>query len=567
MKSGELTRTQLGEPVSQRELSNLERANVRLLGEVRVALIVAAILVLFQVPPRSLVALLLILGPYTLFSAALLRGALQRKADDYFRIAPWIDAAAYGAIVALSGGLESRFAIFLLFPALTISFERRLRPGKGVAIICTLWLVGITVIEGTLLQAEAALGPITAIFVVALVLTRWAIFEVTTTRRLALGHDLNRLFTPRHGLHHGIYELTEMLRAYHEADAGLMVMNDGKSAPSWLLYEADASNGGKSARGEQMDGALAKALLAVPADCAVIYHAPRFFWQRRVADAVAMTDLTPRQVDPAQLEGLANLLETRSFVTVPVRSRDQTIGRLYLTSQTVRYDIDHLRFLEQTINQAGLMIENMRLVERLTMEVANEERKKISRDLHDGTIQPYIGLKLGLEALARKVPVDTMVAREVRELIVMAADGINQLRHYVGQLKKRGDNERCQSLLPAVRVHAAKFSQYYGIDARVAADTDITVSASLFEQLMFIVREGLSNIRRHTASRYAALTVHAGEHSVVLEFVNDNGSGDTPSSHTFFPKTMGERAKELGGRLRVEQRPGGETAVTVEIPI
>ncbi|HSQ05447.1 MAG TPA: histidine kinase, partial [Burkholderiales bacterium] len=269
----------------------------------------------------------------------------------------------------------------------------------------------------------------------------------------------------------------------------------------------------------------------------------------------------------AQLEELANLLETRSFLSLPVRSRNQTIGRLYVALQRVRYPVNHLRFLEQIMNQAGLMIENMQLVERLTLEVASEERKKISRDLHDGTIQPYVGLKLGLEALRRKVNADAHVARELEELIKIAADGINQLRHYVGHLKGSTGNKASESLLPAVRQQAAKFSEYYGIHATVVADGDITVNARLFEEVMFIVREGLSNIRRHSSSEHARLSLNAGEHCLVLEFVNDNGCGDETPADVFFPRTIGERARELGGQVHVQHRPGGETAVTVEIPV
>ncbi|HSQ03494.1 MAG TPA: hypothetical protein VLN59_05640, partial [Burkholderiales bacterium] len=146
LKAVRLTRTPLEEVASQQELSNLEWANVRLLGEVRLALIITAMLLFFQPPAEPGIALFLVAGAYAAFSASLLKKAVRRTVDVHFRIVPWVDAAVYGSIVALTGLLESRFAVFLLFPAVALSFERGMRPGMGLAIICMLWLVGITLI-------------------------------------------------------------------------------------------------------------------------------------------------------------------------------------------------------------------------------------------------------------------------------------------------------------------------------------------------------------------------------------------------------------------------------------
>ncbi len=128
------------EAENQGELPNLEWANARLLAEVRLGLIVTAfLLVLFQPATDSRIALPVILAAYSIFGVTLWRNVVQRKPRAYFAIAHWVDAAAYASLVALSGALQSRFAIFLLFPIVGASFQRGLRPGMGLALICMLW--------------------------------------------------------------------------------------------------------------------------------------------------------------------------------------------------------------------------------------------------------------------------------------------------------------------------------------------------------------------------------------------------------------------------------------------
>jgi signal transduction histidine kinase len=197
--------------------------------------------------------------------------------------------------------------------------------------------------------------------------------------------------------------------------------------------------------------------------------------------------------------------------------------------------------------------------------VAHDELRRISRDLHDGAIQPYIGLKLGLEALRRSAP-EGRFAQQLDELIKMATDSVQELRGYVGALKGEAALAQDQSLLPALRQQAQKFTRFYGIEAEVLADADITVNAPMQEEILNIVREGLANIRRHTSADKATVSLHAESGRLLLEFINDERTCRI-EPELFFPKSIGERASELGGRVNVYRRDGGLTAVAVEIPL
>ncbi|HWI14789.1 MAG TPA: histidine kinase, partial [Burkholderiales bacterium] len=273
------------------------------------------------------------------------------------------------------------------------------------------------------------------------------------------------------------------------------------------------------------------------------------------------------EVDCGRVAELAQLLEAKSLVTVPLRSRNQVLGRLHVASGRWLYARSDVEFLVHVAAQVGVMIENMQLLNRLTVEVAKEERKKISRDLHDGTIQPYIGLKLALEALQRRVAGNPVLVHEVDDLVNMASDGISQLRHYVGNLKIAAHDDRRGLLLPAIRLQADKFTEYYGIATEVVGSTDIAVQGALFEEVMYLVREGLSNIRRHTRARTAQIGVDVAAGRLTLRITNDTGPDQPHDGTTFTPRSISERTRELGGNVAVDCSTPGTTAVSIEIPV
>src|SRR5678815_6129832 len=92
------------------------------------------------------------------------------------------------------------------------------------------------------------------------------------------------------------------------------------------------------------------------------------------------------------------------------------------------------------------------------LKIVADERQKISRDIHDSAIQPYIGLKLGLEALARKVPPDHPLYKDIARLVDMTSMEIAGLRRYVKGLKGQPELAR-ETLGSVLRVNAARFAE------------------------------------------------------------------------------------------------------------
>lgn len=553
--------------VQHGELSNVELANRRLVAEARLVLVCAAIVVALLEPGGAdRAAILSILALYAAVAYAELR-RMRAGAREGIPVNHWLDAACYLGVVAISGGLVSDFTIFLLFPIFTACLRSGVRLGVIVAVVCGALLGGMAA-TGTRLPAEALVPevPLAAlILVIAIVIARWAHTEITIARRLAFCSDVGQAFTPQHDLRRAVSRFCEMVRAYQRADTCIVLLKDPDSR-GWLLFQVDADS--DAVRGDMLDAATAQPLLVQADDRAFVYRE-----RGRISDEPVCTAHDPAtlhaatEIDCGRVAELAQLLEAKSLVTIALQSRNQVLGRLHVTSGRCAYTRSDVEFLVHVAAQVGVMIENMQLVDRLTLEVANEERKKISRDLHDGTIQPYIGLKLALEALHRRVAGHPVLVHEVDDLIKMASDGISQLRHYVGHLKTAVHDDRRGLLLPAIRQQADKFSEYYGIGTEVVGSTDIAVHGALFEEVMYLVREGLSNIRRHTRARTARIGVEVAAGRLTLRISNDTGPDEPHGSTPFSPRSISERTRELGGNVTVDCSRSGTTVVSIEIPV
>src|SRR4029453_17030824 len=122
----------------------------------------------------------------------------------------------------------------------------------------------------------------------------------------------------------------------------------------------------------------------------IAYCKRRHFWQRTVARAYDVSGRQSLDCNPDELSGLADLLGSDSFLSLPIGRSHRVLGRLYLISRCHSYGHADLQFLQYMLRPTALIVENIQLLDRLTSEVATQERQRISRDLHDGTIQPYI---------------------------------------------------------------------------------------------------------------------------------------------------------------------------------
>src|SRR6185369_6408529 len=153
----------------------------------------------------------------------------------------------------------------------------------------------------------------------------------------------------------------------------------------------------------------------------------------------------------------AGMLEAQEYLSVPVYYRHQAVGRLFIIDGPDRIDGSDMDFMLQLMDHVTPVMENIRLIDNLASDAAEQERRRIAHDIHDSVIQPYLGLQFGLSALDQKLEAGQPGIRaNVQELLELTNHELAELRHFVWGL--RATEERADILLPAIQRYAERFS-------------------------------------------------------------------------------------------------------------
>ncbi|HKG96229.1 MAG TPA: histidine kinase, partial [Pyrinomonadaceae bacterium] len=291
------------------------------------------------------------------------------------------------------------------------------------------------------------------------------------------------------------------------------------------------------------------------------------------------SDLNTRQLlpgDSAISDRVASALETTNYFSVPVRNHDEPNGRLYVCGGPHRFDNSAVEFALELMNHITPLMENIRLVDTLASDAAEQERQRIARDIHDSVIQPYVGLQLGIAALAQKLRGgNTDILDNVEELLNLTNQELIEMRRYVWGL--RAGEERRDVLIPAIQRFVTRFASVTGINVDVKTRGKVEVNDRLAAELFQIVTEGLSNVRRHALCNEARVEIACEAGSFLLEIKNrrpdENGNPGFNAEDRngrqplFTPRSIIERAALLGGQTKVSIDDNNYTVVAVAIPL
>jgi PAS domain S-box-containing protein len=190
---------------------------------------------------------------------------------------------------------------------------------------------------------------------------------------------------------------------------------------------------------------------------------------------------------------------------------------------------------------------------------ADEERRRVVRDLHDGAqqrlVHTIVTLKLARRALRRNGQEAAALVDESLKHAETATDELRELAH---------------GILPSTLTHGGLRSGVRALATRMAIPVEIDVSVDRLPPEVeatayFIVAEGLTNVAKHSHADQAA--VRAGLEGRTLQIeVRDNGVGGARADATGL-LGLSDRLAALGGTLRVESPPDGGTVITASIPI
>jgi signal transduction histidine kinase len=206
---------------------------------------------------------------------------------------------------------------------------------------------------------------------------------------------------------------------------------------------------------------------------------------------------------------------------------------------------------------------------RRAIEAADEERRRIASDLHDGVVQDLAGVAFALGGMARGAEPDAATSRtEVRSAAARVRDSVRQLRSllveiYPPNLEDEGLEAALSDLLARLEPR--------GIETSLVVDAPLDALSVDTTQLLYrAAQEGLRNVVTHADARRVSVSVTSRGSSVVLE-IHDDGRGfdgdQVPEKEGHLGlRALAGFATSMGAALTVRSTPGKGTVLALEVP-
>ncbi|HUS42725.1 MAG TPA: PAS domain-containing protein [Ilumatobacteraceae bacterium] len=244
----------------------------------------------------------------------------------------------------------------------------------------------------------------------------------------------------------------------------------------------------------------------------------------------------------------------------PMRVADQLIGYVFVESATLGFFSEgHADRLGAVADQAGAVLSNARLANRVSELAAAEERQRLARDLHDAVNQSLWTAALSAESLLKEVPSDSHLHERLDRLRQLTRGALSEMRALLLELRP--------SELAEVDLHELIEHLLAALECRRTLDVTVDLDQVHVEQSVHVTfyrvaQQAIGNTSQHSNASALAVRLTAGP-PVVLE-ISDDGTGfddaNVRGGH-FGLRIMRERAEAIGADLQIETSPDSGTTV------
>lgn len=229
---------------------------------------------------------------------------------------------------------------------------------------------------------------------------------------------------------------------------------------------------------------------------------------------------------------------------------------------------DRLGRLGQAIRRAIEEAAERRQVENLSarlLKAHEEERRKISRELHDQVGQSMALIGLELDYLEAELPAESPAHARVQTLKRLSEDTVAIVRDLALLLRPSILDEL--GLIPALNWQASEVSRRHKMRVTVDAAESCNHLPDDYRTCIYrVVQEALHNAVRHANAAHAHVTVRH-ETSQIRVVIEDDGIGFDPGHRKGLGLLgMEERVRQFGGVLHIDSRPGGGASISILLP-
>ncbi|NQX01625.1 PAS domain S-box protein [bacterium] len=227
------------------------------------------------------------------------------------------------------------------------------------------------------------------------------------------------------------------------------------------------------------------------------------------------------------------------------------------------------RLLKQSILQQ----EQLRELSRQILHAQEEERKRISRELHDVIAQTLVGLNVHIAALTQGAAGNIQgMQQKIANTQQLLEKSVGIVHQFARELRPTVLDDL--GLIPAVRAYMKNFMEDTGVRASLKVFADIEKSGgTILTALYRVIQEALTNVARHSGASAVEVTIECVDEIIRME-IKDNGRGFKVAGALAAKNRrrlgllgMRERIDMVGGTFHIESAPDQPTSVRVEIPL
>lgn len=289
--------------------------------------------------------------------------------------------------------------------------------------------------------------------------------------------------------------------------------------------------------------------------------------------------------DPKSDPELATFVAMHRCVTavvVPLRAGFESYGvAVFGSPEPNVFTPDHLELLAAVASQAIIALQNAQLYQRLQEEknrivdIEEDARKKLARDLHDGPTQSVAAIAMRLNftrTLLKRNP--GRVDDELEKIEELARKTTKEIRHMLFTLRPLV--LETQGLAPALEQYVQKLRESDDSIEVILEAGRLTdrVSKDVQGVIFYLIEEAVNNARKHAQARHIWVRLHENAKELLAE-VRDDGVGfEVQAVQASYDKrgslgmiNMNERAQLVNGTLAVASAPGQGTRVTLTMPL
>ena len=222
--------------------------------------------------------------------------------------------------------------------------------------------------------------------------------------------------------------------------------------------------------------------------------------------------------------------------------------------------------------ESQVMQKKLRQLTRQIITAQEEERKMISRELHDDVVQTLVGINVELSALSKgaSVGLSAMKAKIARTQRLVE-NSVNEVHRFARELRPAVLDDL--GLIPALHAYSKSLAERKKLKIQMTAFGGVEALGNTKRTVLFrVAQEALTNVARHAQATEVRMSIREISGAIRME-IRDNGRSFNikEALHSRNPKRLGlvgmkERVEMVGGQLSIDSATGKGTIVRAEIP-